>query len=341
MITYKDLISQEWKSFARQPNASNAFVAVSLRLVLLLLLGIYCAGTGIFLSIGLKQTQPHSSPFLMVNNLIVFYLCVDLFIRFFLQNIPTGIITPYLPLNIPRGKIANYLLVKSLISIPTYCGIVLWGTFSIFCREGGFPWFILIVLLLLINSFLMTLLKSSFETGIKGILTAIALIECLVAAEYFRYFSVGRMLGSLLSHTLRQPIFFLYPIFILAALILFTMREIKDVMYKETTTRQLHASKTNRSESTFYSFEWRQFWRNKRSRIAYFMSFVGSSGMLIQTLLIKDTETRLMVHLMLLFVIALITMSTSLVWVPLTFSRESVFLWQTFNNSVFHGKRFY
>jgi hypothetical protein len=56
------------------------------------------------------------------------------------------------------------------------------------------------------------------------------------------------------------------------------------------------------------------------------MSFVGSGGMLIQTLMVKDTDTRLMVHLMRLFVIALITMSTSLVWVPLTFSRESVFL---------------
>ena len=132
MIMYKDVLSNEWKSFTRRPDAGNAIVTNVIYLFLYLFLGSILAFIGYFLPLVLKQTQPLLSPLTAANHLIASYLCIDLMMRFFLKNLPTGIIQSYFLLNVRKQFIAHYVILKSLFSLLTFAGFILWGAFSIF-----------------------------------------------------------------------------------------------------------------------------------------------------------------------------------------------------------------
>jgi len=323
MITYKDFIAHQWKSFTRQPGAGNAIIAVALRFVLLLLGGVYAVGMGWAIAYGLKQSQPQISPLSAVNNFFVFYLFVDLVLRFIFQNIPSGIITQYRLLNIPKKIITGYLLIKSLFSVPTFIGIMLWGSFAIFSHENNLLWLVMIFTFLLINSFLMILLKSSFETGIKGILLALAIGGSFVAADYFGYFSLGKCVGTFINNILQQPFLLLIPFFILYVLMVFTSRAILASMYRETTARQSQSSSTQKTAISYYSFEWKQFWRNKRFRTQFLMMVIFFPFAGLQ--LFINPPNNIMGTIISLFFISMILFMPLSVWMQFIFSRESVF----------------
>ena len=298
-------------------------IAVALRFVLLLLGGVYAVGIGWAIACGMKQSQLQSSPLTTVNNIFVFYLFVDIIFRFFIQNIPSRIITQYRLLNIPKKNIAGYLLIKSLFSVPTFIGMMLWGSFSMFSHENNLFWLVMIFTLLLINSFLMILLKSSFETGIKGILLTLAIGGGFVAAEYFGYFSFGKIVGTCLQNALQRPLWILLPIFILCVLMIFTSRAILASMYRETTARQSRFSSTKQTTISYYSFEWKQFSRNKRFRTQLFMFFFFIPALFNS--LFTAPDKGLYGTIMPIFFLSFTLMFPFLAWMQFVFSRESVF----------------
>ncbi len=323
MIMYKDVLSNEWKSFTRRPDAGNAIVTNVIYLFLYLFLGSILAFIGYFLPLVLKQTQPLLSPLTAANHLIASYLCIDLMMRFFLKNLPTGIIQSYFLLNVRKQFIAHYVILKSLFSLLTFAGFILWGAFSISCHDAGILWFLLIALLLLINSFVITLLKSFVKIGIKEIFIVIAFIGCLAAAQYLGYLSIGTIISVLLNHALQQPLYFLIPIGILAALIFITSRTIIKLINRETTTGQKRILKSRQPTITLFSFEWKQFWRNKQTRTRVFV--ITGGGLYFMITALRNIDARLIVQTSQIMALSIFTMFVSINFLGAAFSLVSTF----------------
>ena len=190
MITWNDFIRNEFKSLLRRPSGIDTLVGKIILLVLVLMIAAYFAVIGYMLPIILKQAKTGQAPLEIINGIMVYYLLADLFIRLFLQQIPAGIITQYLVLNISRKKIVSFLLTKTFINIPTTIGFTLWCSFSV--SQFGISlncvwWLISVLLFLLINSLLITILKNSFENGLWGTLTTLGIILTIGGTNYFGF----------------------------------------------------------------------------------------------------------------------------------------------------------
>ena len=71
---------------------------------------------GIFIPDILTKEFPNDDPVSKFNSFVLAYLGIDLIVRQLMQKLPTVSFKPLLLLNIRRKTIANYLMVRSLLS---------------------------------------------------------------------------------------------------------------------------------------------------------------------------------------------------------------------------------
>ena len=111
---FKHFISLEWKSFLRSASFGTS-------LVIKILIGFFAAYFVVmFLLLGFALypilRENGLEPLQTVNKFLIYYLVLDLVIRFFLQKLPVLNIRPLLTLPIKRNTIVNYTLGKTALS---------------------------------------------------------------------------------------------------------------------------------------------------------------------------------------------------------------------------------
>lgn len=84
------------------------------------LIGLYLAISlmvlGLTGSVIIKEVFPDYSTLVVAGALILYYLPLDILVRYFFQKFPSIEIKPYLILPIPRKKVSSYLLFRSMLS---------------------------------------------------------------------------------------------------------------------------------------------------------------------------------------------------------------------------------
>ena len=99
-----NFINLEWKQFFRSTYWQKS-VALNLLLAFfaIFLIGMFLI-MGIALYPILKEEFPESDPFITVNNILFYWILVDLIIRFFFQKLPVMSVKPLLTLPIKKSK---------------------------------------------------------------------------------------------------------------------------------------------------------------------------------------------------------------------------------------------
>ncbi len=257
----KELIIHQWKSIFRSPNLgrdtrSNIFIGI---LLILMLLNFFLLG--LFLDELLAELYPGKDPVTLVNGFILFYLLIDLLVRLILQAVPGLSIQPYLHLNIKKGSLAHYLLLKSLGSVFNYIPFAIILPFSIGTLSKiqypvyTFCWILGIFLFLLFNAYLAIYVKRrTLDKPILEIVLGIIIIG-LIALDYFNYFSLSSYSVVLFKNLMTKPIFLVLPLMLLCIMYVINFHWVKGKLYLE----QLEKRKS-RDRSSYRGFSFLDRW---------------------------------------------------------------------------------
>ncbi len=154
--------SHLWKSFIRNERWRRNLLTKILFGILILYFIITFLVLG--LNIGKILGQLGGDPVDRFNSILLWYLPADLFMRCFLQPLPTIEVLPYLRLPIRRSQIVNYLLGRSVVNlfnlIPWF--VIIPFSIQILLPQSGTGivviYLAVIALLLLFNNFLAVLI---------------------------------------------------------------------------------------------------------------------------------------------------------------------------------------
>ncbi|MFC4165004.1 DUF5687 family protein [Epilithonimonas zeae] len=147
----------EFKNFFRSSSlAANIVIKIFQLLGVLYILAIFVfAAFGAFYY---PKKELHIDPLPFISKFLIYWLIVDLFLRYFFQQMPTQNIKPFLTMNIKKSTLVNYMISKTFLSFFSwgglfiylpFLGILLYNGYAVL---GSFSWvFALIILSFTIN----------------------------------------------------------------------------------------------------------------------------------------------------------------------------------------------
>lgn len=285
---FKKFFSLEWKSFTR----SASFKANVVLKVFMVLGALYFIAVFLMLGIGsyfiLEKLE--LEPFPTVNRFLIYYLVIDLVIRFFLQKMPVMNIRQLLTLNIPKGTIVKYTLGKTILSffnwvhlffLLPFSGVLIYQGFD---PAGVVGWFFSIFALLFFNNFANILINNQDKLlfVIGGMLISVA------SLHYFQVFDPTVYTGPLFQELYNQPYLVIIPIVLLGVVLRQTFHFFYKRLYldsglsikqKDAKTEQLTWLDRFGLMGTFLKNDIKLLRRNKRSKttllISMFFIFYG------------------------------------------------------------------
>ena len=112
---FKHFITLEWKSFFRSASLGmNIGMKILMGFFSIYLMVLFIgAGVGAFFLI---KEKLHLEPLSTINKFMIYYLVIDLLVRYFLQKMPVLNIKPLLTLPIKKDIIVHFTLGKTILS---------------------------------------------------------------------------------------------------------------------------------------------------------------------------------------------------------------------------------
>lgn len=216
----KRFISLEWKQFTR-----SSYFEKGIAIKILLVLGaFYFGGSALLLGIGaffiIQKALPESDPLVIVNNFLIFWVLIDLSVRFFMQQLPVMNVKPFMTLNIKRKTAIHYLLGKTVLSFFNFLPLFFFLPFSlVLVMEGYEPlnvvsWFFAMVFFVFSFNFLNFLLNKNQPV----FYAIVALLLILAGLEYFDVFRISDLGGVFFNTIYQKPIAALIPLLLLVLL---------------------------------------------------------------------------------------------------------------------------
>ncbi|MEM1257731.1 MAG: DUF5687 family protein [Bacteroidota bacterium] len=282
---FKQFIKLQWKSFFRSASFGKSvgikiFMAF-MGLYLLVSLGIL-GGTLYFI---LRKLAPTEGPMWVLSQFLVYWVLAELFFRYFMQKLPVMDIKPLLIQNIPRAKIINYILGKSIFSGFNLLTLATFFPFAIALMVKGYPvwnvliWLMAMVLIALCANFLNFLInKSNVALGV-----IIGTLVLYWGLEYFGTISIQQLFGPIFHALYAYPITVLVPLVVLGGLYFLNFNYLKRVLYldgalkgkaKEAKASDLAWTKRFGEMAPFLQLDLKLIWRNKRTKNQVWISLL-------------------------------------------------------------------
>ena len=267
-------------------------------------LAFYFSATFLMLGLAIPEILtkdfPNDDPVSKFNSILLAYFAIDLIIRQLMQKLPTVSFKPLLLMNIRRPKIANYLLVRSVLNffnvLPFFLLIPV--TFSLVAEtHSGMAttsWFLAIFILIFSNHFLAIYLKWRFNEAEYGFFILLAALAGLYAINHFGIINLSVGMGKLLDLILVYPaisvVLVLLPVlfYFLNVRFLLSRMFINMLSGKQKEEKISDYSWLDRlgENGRFIALELKLIWRNKRPRSVAMMTVL----MLAYGLLIYRTQ---------------------------------------------------
>ena len=192
----KWIIKNQWKEYFRssiwQKNvALNIIMGIGFLYFIInfLLLGIFAKDV-------LREIFPDEDPVIKFNGFLLYFMGLDMLLRFLMQGVPTLSIQPYLHLPAKRSSLMHYLLCKSLVNPINYFYFLIFIPFAIngvsyyYDFHTAIVWLLSILMIVWFDNFIITYFKR--QLGIKPLFTlsfAIVFLS-LFFLDYFKIFSL-------------------------------------------------------------------------------------------------------------------------------------------------------
>lgn len=279
----KEFLQLEWKAFTR-----SASFSTNLALKILMAFGaLYFIVVFIGLGVGsyFLLEKAGLEPFSTVSKYIIYYLVIDLMIRFFLQKMPTLTIRPFLNQNIKKNNIVHFTLGKTLLSFFNFIHWFFFIPFTIVLITKDFDplnailWCLSMLFFVYANNFIAVLIDKK-DVVFYAVVGVFAILGGL---QYYNIFDITLYTNSLFENFYHIPYFIAIPLLILAGLYYLTFKFFKSNLYLDAglAIKQTDATTENYawldklgSVSTFIKNDIRLIKRNKRAKTSVLMSFI-------------------------------------------------------------------
>jgi voltage-gated potassium channel Kch len=236
----------------------------------------------------LTKDFPDVDPVSKFNSILLAYLAIDLIIRQLMQKLPTVSFKPLLLLNIRRPKIANYLLVRSVLNffnvLPFFLLVPVTIKLVAETHSGmaTAAWFLSLFILIFSNHFLAIYLKWRFNEAEYGFFIFLGVLAGLFAINHFGIVDLSGGLGKLLDLILVNPVIFIVLISLPVLLYFLNVRFLLSRMFinmlsgkqKEEKIRDYSWLDRLGENGRFIALELKLIWRNKRPRSVAMMSVI-------------------------------------------------------------------
>lgn len=277
----KKFLTLEWKSFFRSASfKANIVLKIFMALGALYFIGMFLlVGVGSYFILEEMELEP----FQTVNLFLIYYILVDLLIRFMLQKMPVMNIRQLLILPIPKSSIVRFALGKTMLSFFNLVHLFFLIPFSLvlvyqgFSATGVTAWFFGVLMLLFFNNFLNILINS------KSILLYIigGFLAITASFHYFGLFDPTPYTGPLFLKLYEEPVFVIIPLLLLSVVVFSTYIFFYKNLYldsglstkqKEAHTEQLSWLDRYGLMGTFLKNDIKLLRRNKRSKTTLLVS---------------------------------------------------------------------
>ena len=280
---FKHFIFLEWKSFLRSASFGTSLaMKIIMGLVALYFTAAFILfGVGVFYILKEANLEPLST----VNKFMIYYLVLDLIIRFFLQKMPVMNIKPLLTLPINRNTIVHFTLGKTAISFFNVLHAFFFIPFSIVLVINGYSilnvllWNIGIAAMIYTNNFINVLInnKDSFFYPVLVVVAGLGL------AQYYQFFDITIYTEPFFQAFYATYFVFIVPLLLAIGVYYFAYNYFKSNLNLDTgLAKKSDEAKTENftwlnqfgTLGTFLKNDIRLLKRNKRSRTTVLMSCV-------------------------------------------------------------------
>lgn len=276
----QQFLKLEWKAFIRSSSFSTNIV-----LKIFMILGaLFFMSMFLLLGFGSYHIleKAGQNPFDTINSFALYYLLVDLVIRFFFQKMPTLSIRPFLNQNVKKNNIVRFVLNKTMLSFFNFIHWFFFIPFTITLVMKGYAgtawiWCISMLLFVYINNFLAILIdkKDAVFYSIVGIFAVFGVLQ------YYSFFDISIYSNPFFASFYNHSFWVLIPIAILALLYYLNFNFFKSNLYLDAglsieqnlaTTENLTFLDQFGKLGTFLKNDIRLLKRNKRAKTTLLMS---------------------------------------------------------------------
>jgi hypothetical protein len=281
---FKHFIILEWKSFFRSASLGTNIAMKILMGFLAIYFAVIFIGAGIGVFFILKE-KLHLEPLSVINKFMIYYLIVDLLIRYFLQKMPVMNIRPLLTLPIKRNTIVHFTLGKTALSFFNWMHAFFFIPFSVVLMMKGYSvlniilWHLGIIAMIYVNNFI-TILINNKDSIFYPVLVIVAGSGL---AQYYRLFDITQFTQPFFQGMYSTNFVFLVAVLLAFGLYYFAFNYFKsNLNLDEGLATKSDIAKTENytfldqfgTLGTFLKNDIRLLKRNKRSRMTVFMSFL-------------------------------------------------------------------
>ncbi|MBT3207316.1 MAG: hypothetical protein HN704_03850 [Bacteroidetes bacterium] len=260
---------------------------------LLLLMLAYLALLGLFIDVILIEIFPEKDPIALFNGILIYYLGIELLLRYFMQSLPTLNIETYLHLPIKKSKIVHFVASKSIVAIGNYLALLVFFPFAFkviapaYSSQIAWIWIISMILLIFSNNFLATFIKRQMANKPKIVGYFGLVILVLFLFDYFQIISLSTFSTAIFAELLKSPLYIMVPVLLLILTYYLNYNFLKSRLYPEEVSvkKKLRTDsisdikylKTMGLTGQLIMLELRLLWRHKRTRSIIYMApiFLG------------------------------------------------------------------
>jgi hypothetical protein len=281
---FKHFITLEWKSFLRSASFGTNIAMKILMGFLAVYFTIIFVGAGISAFYILKE-KLDLEPLVTVNKFMIYYLVLDLVVRYFLQKMPVINIKPLLTLPIKRNTVVHFTLGKTALSFFNWTHAFFFIPFSIVLIMNDYPvlnvilWHFGIMALFYFNNFINVLINNKDSV----FYSVLAIVAGFGLAHYYQLFDITLYTKLFFQGMYSTFFVFLIPIFLVVATYYFAFNYFKsNLNLDEGLATKSDIAKTENytflnqfgTLGTFLKNDIRLLRRNKRSKTTLIMSFL-------------------------------------------------------------------
>lgn len=281
------ILSHQWKANYRSSVFQKGLVLNIIMGLLILYFGAIFLVLGFTLHKLLGELVPGQTAVAVINGALLFYLLVDLFFRFLLQELPVLAVQPYLHLPIPKSKLIHFVLLKSVPSMFNLIFLLIFVPFMLsavvpaYGVGAALAWLFAIIGFTFFNNFLLIYFKRQLSTQpILTLLFGLALVG-LMLLDYFNVFSLYTVSQVVFAAVLQYPVLAAVPVLLVAGAYLLNYLYLKAHTYPEELTVRQQTKVEGKGLAFLGRFgelgklvelELKLIWRHKRSKSLVTMS---------------------------------------------------------------------
>lgn len=185
---YRRLIEFEFKNFLRNPQFGT-----NLGMKILMFFGMAYFSFAFlalpFLLYFFAKEKLHVDPVLIFCKYFIYYWAIDLLVRYFMQQMPTQNIKPFLTLGITKKKLVNYTILKVLFNFFNWGNLLFLLPFAaLLIFDGGFS--VIHVLMFTIGIFAVFYFNNFLNILLNGkdaiVMTVFGILAIFGALEYYK-----------------------------------------------------------------------------------------------------------------------------------------------------------